>query len=129
MRFLLDTHVLLWSLADDRKLPPALRKQLSDRANEVYCSAASLWEIAIRLRLGREDFQVDPREIAEMATEVGFTLLPITAEHAVAIADLPTLHGDPFDRMLFAQAKVEPMRLLTADRRLADYGDPVELIT
>lgn len=118
MRVLLDTHLLLWALSQPSKLSPATRKQIV--AAEVYVSAASIWEVSIKSALGK---------LAAKATDVlagiepaGFILLPISGEHAAKVAELPMLHKDPFDRMLVAQASVEPMLLLTNDETLRGYG-------
>ncbi|HMN45752.1 MAG TPA: type II toxin-antitoxin system VapC family toxin [Povalibacter sp.] len=124
MRLLLDTHLLLWALAQPDRLSAATRKQIS--AAEVYVSAASIWEISIKVGLGKLD--ADPDQILEAIEPAGFMLLPITAEHAVKVAKLPALHKDPFDRMLAAQASVEPMILLTNDEALRGYGSFVTIV-
>ncbi|MBZ0073194.1 MAG: type II toxin-antitoxin system VapC family toxin [Thiohalobacteraceae bacterium] len=128
MRFLLDTHVLLWAVGDSGRLPETTRNWLEDGNNEVFFSAASLWEIAIKASLGREDFQIDPGQILEAMPETGFTELPIRARHAVEVSRLPPIHKDPFDRLLVAQSRVEPMLLLTNDELLAEYTDNVRLL-
>ncbi len=129
MRLLLDTHIALWAIDNPARLvAPALRT--IEQADEVAVSVVSVWEIAIKhaLRRGRhDDILISGHEALLRFAEAGFTLLPVTAVHAAAIDDLPSLHGDPFDRMLVAQALTEPMRLLTADRRLEAYGAPVLL--
>lgn len=118
MRVLLDTHLLLWALAAPSKLPAAARKRI-DTA-EVFVSAASIWEISIKSALGKLD--ADPHQVLAAVTPAGFGLLPITGEHAARVRALPTLHKDPFDRMLIAQASIEPMILLTNDEALRGYG-------
>ena len=118
MRVLLDTHLLLWALAAPSKLSAAARKQI-DTA-EVFVSAASIWEISIKSALGKLD--ADPQEVLTAVTPAGFGLLPITGEHAAKVRALPALHKDPFDRMLIAQASIEPMILLTNDEALRAYG-------
>ena len=128
MRILLDTHVLLWAVGESDRLPEAARKWLEDSNNEVFFSAASLWEIAIKASLGREDFQVDPAQILEVMPETGFSELPVKAQHAVEVSRLPMIHKDPFDRLLVAQSKVEPMLLLTNDELLVSYSDNVRLV-
>lgn len=128
MRILLDTHVLLWAVGDSERLPETARKWLEDSSNEVFFSAASLWEIAIKAALGREDFQVDPAQILEVMPETGFSELPVNALHAAEVSRLPAIHKDPFDRLLVAQSKVEPMLLLTNDDLLVQYSDNVRLI-
>lgn len=118
MRVLLDTHLLLWALAAPAKLPAAARKRIE--AGEVFVSAASIWEISIKSGLGR--LEADPQEVLAAIAPAGFSLLPITGEHAAKVRELPSLHKDPFDRMLVAQASIEPMILLTNDEALAGYG-------
>ena len=123
-RILLDTHLLLWAVADPRKLPPGARSRID--AAEVYVSAVSIWEVSIKAALGK--LSADPAELLAEIEPAGFILLPVSGEHAAAVARLPAVHTDPFDRMLVAQAKTEPLLLLTNDSILAGYGDCVELI-
>ena len=125
MRLLLDTHILLWTLARHRRLNAQTRALLLDPANQVLFSAASIWEIAIKARLGRADFSVHPDEIARAARESGFEELPVRANAAALVADLPLHHRDPFDRLLVAQAVVEPVRLYTSDPQLSPYSELV----
>jgi PIN domain nuclease of toxin-antitoxin system len=129
MRLLLDTHVLLWALGEPARLDARTRALLEDPTHEVLFSAASIWEIAIKARLGRADFAVRPEEIARAARDTGFTELPVRADAAAQVVDLPLHHRDPFDRLLVAQAMVEPMRLYTADPLLPPYSELVTLIT
>lgn len=128
MRLLLDTHVLLWALADPGRLPAAARALIEDAENEVFFSAASLWEIAIKSALGRADFQADPAEMLGVMLETGFAELPVRARHAAEVSRLPSIHKDPFDRLLVAQARVEPMVLLTDDQLLAEYPATIHLL-
>jgi len=123
-RILLDTHLLLWAVAEPRKLPPGARRRIEEA--DVFVSAASLWEVSIKAALGK--LVADPAELLAEIEPAGFTLLPITGEHAAAVAKLPAVHADPFDRMLVAQAKTEPLLLLTNDAVLAGYCDCVELV-
>ncbi|MBI5278937.1 MAG: type II toxin-antitoxin system VapC family toxin [Burkholderiales bacterium] len=125
MRLLLDTHVFLWAVAGSSQLKPATRR-LIEAADEVHVSAASIWEVAIKARLGK--IQADPDDLAQAITASGFLELPIKASHAAGVARLPPHHHDPFDRLLVAQALAEPLRLLTADETLAQYSDVVMLI-
>ena len=118
MRVLLDTHLLLWALSRPSKLSPAVRKKII--ASEVYVSAASIWEISIKSAVGK--LAANLIEILAGIEPAGFTLLPILGEHAAKVGELPLLHKDPFDRMLVAQASVEPMLLLTNDAALRGYG-------
>jgi PIN domain nuclease of toxin-antitoxin system len=123
MRLLLDTHILLWSLADPRRLPEPAREAIEAGENEILFSAASIWEIAIRSQVLRIEFGVDASTIIHAAREMRFDELAISAEHAAAVAALPPHHKDPFDRLLIGQALTEPARLVTADKALAAYSN------
>lgn len=125
MRLLIDTHVFIWSVTDSRQLRAATRDMLA-RAQAVYVSSASIWEIAIKSRLGK--IEGNPESFAQAIEDSGFLELPVTSRHAAAVAKLPLLHSDPFDRLLLAQAFTEPLRLITADATLAAYGGVVEVI-
>lgn len=128
MKFLLDTHLLLWAAGEPGRLSKAARKLLSDPANDLLFSAASLWEIAIKRTLGRQDFRVEPRLLRRGLMDNGYTELPITSEHALATEMLPPLHKDPFDRILIAQAIAEGITLLTVDSLVASYPGPIRKI-
>ncbi len=128
MRILLDTHLLLWAMAASRKLPRDVKSQLLDPHNDIYYSAASLWEIAIKRGLQRADFRIDIEALMEALPASGFLELPVTAAHAAGVARLPPIHKDPFDRLLVAQSMAEPLTLLTNDAVLADYWDGVKVI-
>ena len=128
MNLLIDTHLILWAAGDPDRLSEEARQLLLDSANELYYSAASLWEVTIKRTLGRSDFQVDPRRLWRMLPVNGYRELPIAGEHAIAVEALPLLHNDPFDRLLLAQARVEGLTLLTVDQQLAEYGAPVRLV-
>lgn len=128
MRLLLDTHVLLWAAAAPRRLDADVRDRLASPENDVLFSAASIWELAIKMQIGRIDLGVTPEELAREAVRRGFEELPVSAAHAAAVRTLPLHHRDPFDRLLVAQALHEPARLLTADRALAPYSDLVDVI-
>lgn len=123
-RILLDTHLLLWAVSEPRKLSPHARRRIDDA--EVFVSAASIWEVSIKVALGK--LSADPSLLLAEIEPAGFRLLPVTGQHAAAVAHLPPLHSDPFDRMLVAQAKTEPLILLTNDSALGGYGDCVELV-
>lgn len=125
MRVLLDTHVFLWWLADSPRLSEAARRHI-ETADEVYVSSASLWEMAIKIRLGK--LQADLAEVAAQITANGFVELPVLATHTLPLLALPDLHRDPFDRLLVAQAMSEPLHLLTADPVLAGYSPLVEVV-
>ena len=124
MRLLIDTHIFLWLVSDSKKLKPQA-KQLISKADAVYVSAASVWEIAIKVALKK--LKANPDELAAAIAKAGMIELPVTAEHAAKSAWLPRYpkHNDPFDRMLVAQALTEPLLLLTNDVQLAQYGDRV----
>jgi PIN domain nuclease of toxin-antitoxin system len=129
MRLLLDTHLLLWALDEPARLAPATRDMIEDERNDVLFSAASIWEIAIKASLGRADFAFNADEITSAARETGFLELRVTAAAAARVASLPWHHRDPFDRLLVAQALIEPARLLTVDSALPPYSELVELVT
>jgi PIN domain nuclease of toxin-antitoxin system len=123
-RILVDTHLLLWAVSEPKKLPTQARRRIEEA--EVFVSAASIWEVSIKTALGK--LAADPTELLAELEPAGFRLLPVTGEHAAAVALLPPLHSDPFDRMLVAQAKTEPLILLTNDSVLGGYGDFVEFV-
>lgn len=125
MKLLLDTHVLLWAAIDSPRIK-SIRSRLLSPDNEVYFSVASVWEIAIKVSLGK--LQADAEAIRSAALDNGFAELAIKGAHALHVGALPWLHRDPFDRLLIAQAASEPMWLLTADDKLLAYGGTVELI-
>lgn len=122
MRLLLDTHIFLWAVSGAPRLRAAAR-QLIESAEVVHVSAASIWEVAIKARLGK--IQADPDALVEAIAASGFVELPVRARHASEVAALPAHHHDPFDRLLLAQALVEPLHLLTADPVLPAYSDLV----
>jgi len=125
MRLLLDTNVLLWTLAGSPKIQPVSQLILAPES-EVFVSTASLWEIAIKTRIGK--LTADLTEIRQAVAASGFIELSIRGEHVETIATLPMHHKDPFDRMIVAQAITEPMRLLSGDRQLAVYTELVHLV-
>ena len=128
MKLLLDTHLLLWVALQPARLAPACRALIEDPEHELLFSAASLWEIAIKRGLGRQDFQVDPRLLRRGLLDNLYTELAITSEHAIATDTLPPIHKDPFDRILLAQAMVEGITLLTTDRLVAQYPGAVRQV-
>ena len=128
MKLLLDTQLLLWAAGQPQRLSTTARQLLDDQHNELIFSAASLWEIAIKSTLGREDFRVEPRLLRRGLLDNGYVELPITSQHAVGIDSLPPLHKDPFDRLLMAQALGEGITLLTSDAQLAQYSGPVRKV-
>lgn len=128
MKLLLDTHLLLWAAGQPERLARDTQALLEAPENELFFSAASLWEVVIKRGLGRDDFKVDPRLLRRGLLDNGYSELPIGSEHVVAIAGLPAIHKDPFDRILVAQAIVEGITLLTADVTVARYSELVRLV-
>ena len=127
LRFLTDTHAMLWWLRDDRRLSPRARAFREDGANELLWSIASSWEVAVKLGIGKLELDLPlHRLFADIVSEQGAIVLPIGHEHCALLADLPRHHRDPFDRMLIAQAQHERVPILTADPKLAAYE--VELV-
>jgi PIN domain nuclease of toxin-antitoxin system len=119
MRVLIDTHIFLWWDRQLRSLSRPLRAAIADEANNIFVSAASIWELAIKRALGKLSFS---RSIVDAVSELGFEILPVTGTHAEHAGGLPRHHNDPFDRMLIAQAYLEGMVLGTQDRRMRPYG-------
>lgn len=128
MKLLLDTHLLIWAAGFPDRLPAEARELIADTDNELFFSAASLWEIAIKSSIGREDFIVDARLLRRGLLDNGYSELPVASEHAVAIDGLPPIHKDPFDRLLIAQSMIEGITLLTADDILGQYPGPIRKI-
>jgi PIN domain nuclease of toxin-antitoxin system len=125
MILLLDTHLLLWAAGEPERLSEAALTRIEDPGNMLMFSVASLWEIAIKATLGRADFVVEPGRLHRGLVENGYAELPVRAAHAVAVAALPPLHRDPFDRLLVAQAQVEDVVLMTSDAAVAAYPGPI----
>jgi len=131
VKLLLDTHIAIWAIQDDHKLTDYVRGLISDRRNAISVSAASIWEIAIKFASSRgrpNDIPVSAPDAVTYFQKAGFRLLSVAPEHAVAVASLPALHKDPFDRLIVAQALMEPLRLVTHDRIVADYSDTILLV-
>ena len=128
MKLLLDTHLLLWAAGQPDRLSATARKLIDNLENELLFSAASLGEVAIKRRLGRSDFQVDLRLLRRGLLDNGYGELPLVSDHVVATESLPSLHKDPFDRVLVAQATVEGITLLTADSLVAQYPGPIRTV-
>ena len=125
MNLLLDTHIALWAITDSPRLSPQARDLIQAARTTVWISTASVWEIAIKHSLGRGDMPVSSQDAVRYFTASGYRLLAIEPEHVVAVEALPVHHQDPFDRLLVAQALVEPMRLVTHDRFVALYSDTI----
>jgi PIN domain nuclease of toxin-antitoxin system len=128
MKFLLDTHFVLWVPVDAPNIRSQARSILINPANEFVFSVSSIWEIAIKRALQRPDFMFDPREIRRLLIENGYEELTIQSRHAVAVDSLPPIHKDPFDRILIAQAVVEGITLLTANAKIAQYPGPIRKV-
>ncbi|MEM7697525.1 MAG: type II toxin-antitoxin system VapC family toxin [Verrucomicrobiota bacterium] len=118
MRILVDSHIAVWWLSDPQKLRSSARSAIADPQHQVYLSAASVWELSIKIAKGKLSM---PLEFVEILEADGFLLLPITTQHALATSELPPHHNDPFDRMLVAQARVDGMMLATSDDAIFDY--------
>jgi PIN domain nuclease of toxin-antitoxin system len=128
VKFLLDTHLLLWAAGEPRRLSKQARAVIENRGNELLFSAASLWEVAIKRALCRKDFEVDTRLLRRGLLDNGYCELPILSDHVVATESLPALHKDPFDRVLVAQATVEGVTLLTTDSLVSQYPGPIRMV-
>jgi PIN domain nuclease of toxin-antitoxin system len=127
VKLLLDTHLLLWVAGEPKRLSKEARLLISDPENQLLFSAASLWEVAIKNRLGRRDFRADARLLRRGLIDNGYSELPIASDHVVALESLPQLHKDPFDRILVAQATVEGITLLTGDSLVGQYPGPIRV--
>ncbi|MFA5081774.1 MAG: type II toxin-antitoxin system VapC family toxin [Hydrogenophilaceae bacterium] len=128
MNLLLDTQIALWALTNSERLGAPARALIEDPSNEIFVSTASVWEIAIKHALGRGDMPITGNRAAVLFAESGYRELAITWRHAAAVDTLPAIHGDPFDRILIAQAQTEPMRLLSRDATVAAYGGVVLVV-
>jgi PIN domain nuclease of toxin-antitoxin system len=128
MRYLLDTHFVLWIPLDDPRISAAARTIFLNPENSFIFSVSSIWEIAIKKRLGKPDFPHDPREMRTLLLENGYEELVIESRHAVLVDSIPPIHKDPFDRILIAQAMVEGITLLTADPVIAKYPGPIRRV-
>jgi PIN domain nuclease of toxin-antitoxin system len=124
MRLLLDTHIYIWSVSNDRRIPADFREMIAD-ADKVFVSIASIWEMSIKAALGK----LEPRAVLAIdeIDNLPFIPLPVLLVHAKAVRDMPNLHRDPFDRLLVAQAVTEDLKFLTVDRELNEYIDEVIL--
>ena len=120
MALLLDTHVVLWWLAENPKLSAGARQAVADPSSIVHVSAATVWELSIKAALGKLD--LDGADLVEEIGENDFVELPMTARHSLAAANLPRHHDDPFDRMLIAQAQLEGLTIVTRDPAFGAYG-------
>jgi PIN domain nuclease of toxin-antitoxin system len=128
VRLLLDTHILLWTIAESRRLSAAARALIGDAGSEITFSVVTLWEVAIKTSRDRDDFHVDVGSLRRQLLDNRFAELAVSGAHAAALAALPRLHKDPFDRMLVAQATVEGVTLVTGDPVVAKYPGPIRLV-
>jgi PIN domain nuclease of toxin-antitoxin system len=128
VKLLLDTQLLLWAAGQPERLPLPARRMIEDARNELVFSATSIWEVAIKSALGRSDFRADARLLRRGLLANGYDELAIAGEHVVALADLPPIHKDPFDRLLVAQSMVEGTLLITTDPVVAQYPGPVRKV-
>ena len=127
MRLLLDTHTFLWFVTNDPQLSENALEAVAEPANEVLLSPASYWEIAIKVGLGKLSLPMPPGDyVPDRLLSSGVVGLPIEHGHALHVASLPYHHRDPFDRLLIAQAQIEQLTILTADRQLAQYDVQIE---
>jgi PIN domain nuclease of toxin-antitoxin system len=128
MKFLSDSHLLIWAAINSSRVPKRALPLLNDKDNELFFSSASLWEITVKAAAGRFDFQIDPRLLRRNLLDNGYQELPVTSEHALMLLTLPPIHKDPFDRMLIAQAIAEGITLLTSDATIAKYPGPIQKV-
>jgi PIN domain nuclease of toxin-antitoxin system len=128
MRFLVDTHLLLWATEASPRLSRIAARLISDPANDLIFSVASIWEISIKHAKGLKSFHAHPGTVWEGLLENGYKELPVLGKHAVAVGRLPRIHGDPFDRILIAQSLVEGIILLTSDATVARYPGPIRKV-
>ena len=125
MKILLDTHILLWAAYTPERLSQRVEQMISDPANSLNFSVASLWEVAIKASLGRDDFQVDVAELRLGLVANDYMELAIGSSHVLRVPTLPPIHADPFDRILVAQAMAEGFVLVSNDAKIKAYGGPV----
>jgi PIN domain nuclease of toxin-antitoxin system len=128
VRLLPDTHILLWTIAESRRLSATARALIGEPDNELTFSSVSLWEVAIKTGRGRDDFRIDVSSLRRSLFDNNYAELAVTGAHVAALASLPPIHKDPFDRMLVAQAIVEGLTLVTSDPAVAKYPGPIRLV-
>ena len=128
MNLLIDTHLLVWAGYKSGKLSKSAKDLMNDADNQLFFSAISIWEVAIKAALGHEDFDVDPAIFRRQLADNGYKEMAFLGSHALMVSSLPPLHRDPFDRALIAQARAEGMILLTADKRVAEYSTGIQLV-
>jgi PIN domain nuclease of toxin-antitoxin system len=128
VNILLDTHVALWAITDSPRLPASAKTLIQAERTIVWISVVSLWEIAIKHGLGRGAMPISGQAAFDYFQQSGFRFLSIAPEHALAVAELPAHHQDPFDRLLIAQALTEPLRLVTHDQTVARYSEHIVFV-
>ncbi|MEO4049405.1 type II toxin-antitoxin system VapC family toxin [Pseudomonas sp. CAU 1711] len=128
MKLLLDTHILLWACAAPSSLPAEAVEMIDDQENELFFSAASIWEVGIKNAMGKAHFQFDPAVLRRALLDAGYQELAMTGQHCIAAAALPPIHSDPFDRMLIGQAASEGFVLITSDQLMAKYAGPIRRV-
>ena len=122
MKLIIDTHIAIWTLSDDKRLSELARSYIENPNNIIYVSAVSVWKVAIKHQAKPETIHFDAEMFLNYCIKSGFLILPIKETHAMETEHLPWVHKDPFDRMLISQAKIEGMILLTSDEKIASYG-------
>jgi PIN domain nuclease of toxin-antitoxin system len=127
VKFLLDTHLLIWAVTADKKLSASAAALIDDMGNTLVFSVLSLWEIALKRGLDRKDFLYEARFVRQSLLKNGYEELPILSQHVLAVDTLPPIHKDPFDRLLIAQAITEGIVLLTSNATVAQYPGPMRL--
>jgi PIN domain nuclease of toxin-antitoxin system len=125
MRLLLDTHLLLWTAATPHRLPARAVELMTDADNTLVFSVVSLWEVSIKTARGKPNFTVDPHALRHRLLGAGYEELSVLGEHAVGVSEINTVHNDPFDRLLIAQAIAEGLQLVTSDGLVARYPGPI----
>ena len=125
MKYLLDTHIILWAGFDVKRLSRKAKSILENPENALYFSPVSLWEISIKHEKHPEQMAITSERVREIAVKMGFIELPVRSRHGVDIANLPDIHNDPFDRMLITQARSDGLCLLSHDDKVIAYGEPV----
>jgi PIN domain nuclease of toxin-antitoxin system len=128
VKLLLDTHLLLWIANDDPKLPAEARAEVENPDAILYFSVVSIWEIVIKNALGRKDFKVDARVLRRELIDAGYQELEVKGQHVLEVEQLPTIHHDPFDRLLIAQAITEGIFLVTHDNAIGQYSGPIRQV-
>ena len=128
MKYLIDTHLALWLLTDNKQLSQKARQVILSPNHRIYASVATLWEVAIKHKKHPKDMPVSSSDLLRYLQTFRTGILPIKVEHIVATETLPDIHKDPFDRLLIAQAVSEPMRFLTHDEKLAPYSELIEFV-